>query len=69
MRRLLLGLTLLSFILLGCEGVNDSVDQPHNPEEICDSHYVIPVAEAIDNLKTFFRVYRRTNDKMFWFEF
>lgn len=54
MRRLLLGLTLLSFILLGCEGVNDSVDQPHNPEEICDSHYVIPVAEAIDNLKTFF---------------
>lgn len=53
MRRLLLGLTLLSFILLGCEGVNDSVDQPHNPEEICDSHYVIPVAEAIDNLKTF----------------
>lgn len=53
MRRLLLGLTLLSFILLGCEGVNDSVDHPHNPEEICDSHYVIPVAEAIDNLKTF----------------
>lgn len=41
------------FILLGCEGVNDSVDHPHNPEEICDSHYVIPVAEAIDNLKTF----------------
>ena len=34
-----------------------------------DSHYVIPVAEAIDNLKTFFRVYRRTNDKMFWFGF